>query len=317
MIEKAMDRKSSNSNVTIGLRRYWRIVLTGVAMVSCLVSCKQQSTGYQYDLLLDLMYGMEITPGGRSYELRDSLLESIPLIEKRECVDVWYHNYDNWYCQASLGMYYDKEYPTPEIKRRVSEAVDTLLINEIGYYFYHIAEDSVKLMREFFSQSDEHDMFQFGEWLFNAITPTLKNDKPVEEYWKMYANRICMVTHKVFENDSLVTYIVESSIDYNGSCGCPSSASYYTYRKFDGYLFTTADLTVDYSGNQLEDALGQVYDDLMKSRGYESTHKVLSNNVLSTRMDGCAIIEEGLLVYYHPYNIGVGAEGQYNLIIKQ
>lgn len=312
-----MNRKNCNSNVTIGLRRYWRIVLTGVAMVSCLVSCKQQSTGYQYDLLLDLFYGMESTPDDRSYELRDSLLESIPSIEKRECVDVWYHNYDNYYFQASLGMYYDKEYPTPEIKRRVSEAVDTLLINEIGYYFYHIAEDSVKLMREFFCQSDEHDMFQFGEWLFNAITPTLKNDKPVEEYWKMYASRVCMVTHKVFENDSLVTYIVESSIDYNGSCGCPSSASYYTYRKSDGYLFTTADLTVDYTGNQLEDALGQVYDDLMKSRGYEYTHEVLSNNVLSTRMDGCAIIEEGLLVYYHPYNIGVGAEGQYNLIIKQ
>lgn len=256
-----MNRKNCNSNVTIGLRRYWRIVLTGVAMVACLVSCKQQSTGYQYDLLLDLFYGMESTPDDRSYELRDSLLESIPSIEKRECVDTWYYNNDNYYFQASLGMYYDKEYPTP--------------------------------------------------------TPTLKNDKPVEEYWKMYAGRVCIVTHKVFENDSLVTYIVESSVDYNGSSGCPSSASYYTYRKSDGYLFTTADLTAGYTENQLEDVLDQVYDDLMKSRGREYTHEVLSNNVLSTRMDGCAIIEEGLLVYYHPYNIGGSAEGQYNLIIKQ
>jgi len=32
-------------------------------------------------------------------------------------------------------------------------------------------------------------------------------------------------------------------------------------------------------------------------------------------MDGIAIIPEGVIVYYHPYAIGSGAEGQYNALI--
>lgn len=32
-------------------------------------------------------------------------------------------------------------------------------------------------------------------------------------------------------------------------------------------------------------------------------------------MNGCALVEEGLVVYYHPYNIGCGAAGQFNALI--
>lgn len=31
--------------------------------------------------------------------------------------------------------------------------------------------------------------------------------------------------------------------------------------------------------------------------------------------DGCALVPEGVVVYYHPYKIGCGAEGQYNALI--
>ena len=32
-------------------------------------------------------------------------------------------------------------------------------------------------------------------------------------------------------------------------------------------------------------------------------------------MNGRAMIREGLVIYYHPYEIGCGAEGQYNAVI--
>lgn len=31
--------------------------------------------------------------------------------------------------------------------------------------------------------------------------------------------------------------------------------------------------------------------------------------------DGCALVKEGVVVYYHPYNMGCGAEGQFNALV--
>lgn len=31
--------------------------------------------------------------------------------------------------------------------------------------------------------------------------------------------------------------------------------------------------------------------------------------------DGCALIREGLIIYYHPYHIGCGADGQFTAVI--
>lgn len=41
----------------------------------------------------------------------------------------------------------------------------------------------------------------------------------------------------------------------------------------------------------------------------------VDRNELLASMDGCALVEEGLVVYYHPYAIGCGADGQFNALI--
>ena len=33
--------------------------------------------------------------------------------------------------------------------------------------------------------------------------------------------------------------------------------------------------------------------------------------------DGCAIVNEGVMLYYRPYSVGCGAAGEYNLILDQ
>jgi hypothetical protein len=32
-------------------------------------------------------------------------------------------------------------------------------------------------------------------------------------------------------------------------------------------------------------------------------------------MDGCALLKEGLIIYYYPYTIGSGADGEFIAII--
>lgn len=36
---------------------------------------------------------------------------------------------------------------------------------------------------------------------------------------------------------------------------------------------------------------------------------------LLKQSDGCALVQKGVVVYYHPYNIGCGAEGQFNALV--
>ncbi len=33
------------------------------------------------------------------------------------------------------------------------------------------------------------------------------------------------------------------------------------------------------------------------------------------RADGCALIKEGLIIYFYPYNLGAGADGEYEAVI--
>ncbi len=42
---------------------------------------------------------------------------------------------------------------------------------------------------------------------------------------------------------------------------------------------------------------------------------ISTGEALIERADGAAFVGGGILFYFHPYNIGCGAEGQYNIVI--
>lgn len=67
--------------------------------------------------------------------------------------------------------------------------------------------------------------------------------------------------------------------------------------------------------NEIELLLRQSYILEQQKRGYDD---YLAIDVLldHSYKNNCAKVKEGMLFYYHPYEIGCGADGQYNLIIN-
>ena len=64
----------------------------------------------------------------------------------------------------------------------------------------------------------------------------------------------------------------------------------------------------------MKKAVREQYEKAAASKGFEANDNYTGDKLISER-DGIALLDEGVLIYFHPYKIGIGAEGQYNLII--
>ena len=108
---------------------------------------------------------------------------------------------------------------------------------------------------------------------------------------------------------------MESSVDYHGSNGCPSEADYLTYEISSGDPLSIQEVLALYPVSNLMQKLRDAYVAAAKERNFEPSDSMTGEKLLQ-EADGAAIINEGLLIYYKPYKIGCGAEGQYNLVIN-
>ncbi len=55
------------------------------------------------------------------------------------------------------------------------------------------------------------------------------------------------------------------------------------------------------------------YENEAKAKGFTPSN--FTESELLDKANGIAKINEGMILYFHPYNIGCGAEGQYNLVL--
>ena len=188
--------------------------------------------------LLDLFYGMERSKEFSGYMQRDTILENTPNIVKSENTAWWYYNPDKMKFRSTLGLYIDKEYPSQKVFQRIEEAIDTTMVNGLSYYFFHIDADSVFNARRNNLAQNYADIFKFATSLFDQTTKSLQPNTSQSEYDCYSEFRVCVVAHKVFEQEGLSTYLLESSGDYNGSNGCPSDALYITLDNESGHTIT-------------------------------------------------------------------------------
>lgn len=101
------------------------------------------------------------------------------------------------------------------------------------------------------------------------------------------------------------------------SCGDNTTQSYYSIDKKTGKVAMLADFVKEEDfpalahklTKYLKCANGELWIDLMPE-DYTVDEIELLNS-----MNGCAIIKEGLVIYYHPYAIGSGADGQFTAVI--
>ena len=265
--------------------------------------------------LLDLFYGMERSKEFSGYMQRDTILENTPNIVKSENTAWWYYNPDKMKFRSTLGLYIDKDYPSQKVFQRLEEAIDTTMVNGLSYYFFHINTDSIYNARRNNLPQNYADIFKFANSLFDQTTQSLQPNTSQSEYDYYLDFRVCVVAHKVFEQEGFSTYLLESSGDYHGSSGCPSDASYITLDNESGRTISADNIIKRRKRESFKKLLYDKYYDYMTSEGYESY--LISDDVdwIWESKSGISLINEGVLVFYKPYSIGPGAMGQVNLII--
>ncbi len=101
------------------------------------------------------------------------------------------------------------------------------------------------------------------------------------------------------------------------SCGDNTRESYYSIDLNTGKVATLEDFVPKSKWQKLADImlkhLRNGNGDLWKHPDFDWVPS--DSLALLKAMNGCALIREGLIIYYYPYEIGCGADGQFNAVI--
>lgn len=262
--------------------------------------------------LLDLFYGMQQDSNG---VYCDSVLDTIPGLLHKEYVRLWRFNDGVGYFKMMMGIYLDEQFPNATVR----DAILTKLDSIIPRTFDGDVEDSDDaisksiLKHRVISKQSAHDFLNSWEGVFDELTK-IKGYHSEEKGGEGIGSRGCSVCHKIYEDAEWATYIIELSFDFHCSCGCPSFADYCTINKQTGKVLTIPDVMAQYDRSDIEPLLADAYKSEAALRDILDDR--YSGEELIDQANGVAIINEGILFYFHPYTIGGGYEGQYNLIIK-
>lgn len=263
----------------------------------------------QNSTLLDLFYGMERDSTG-AY-LDDVRLDTISGVIHKEFRSIWCHHADSIKFEMSMGLYIDESYPTVVVRNVLFEKLNAVIPDGFSY---DIDESQDSLLKRGVRTAQSASAFILDwEKLFNRVSDLNGYNSSFSHYPMIVGSRGCAVCHKIYEDSIWATYIVEMSVDYHSSCGCPSSADYYTINKITGKIFNLSDILSQHKFSAIERLILNEFDIETNANGRPTCG--LTGRELINRANGIAKLNEGILFYYHPYNIGCGAEGQYNLII--
>ena len=119
----------------------------------------------------------------------------------------------------------------------------------------------------------------------------------------------------VWQKRRFHTFLVTAWYDWN-SCGANMACSYVTVDASTGKEVTYASL-IRQSDEPKLSALMLKYLRNESEGWVENAARVTDYQAeqLISLMDGCALLKEGLLIYYYPYTIGCGADGEFIAII--
>ena len=133
---------------------------------------------------------------------------------------------------------------------------------------------------------------------------------PNEQFGRMIA--------PVWTKGDYCTFIVSDWYD-NLSCGDNTRVSYVTVNSQTGKELTLVDIIDESDKRQL----GCLLLKYLINHDGKWLNKALTRDVVTidtgmkllSEIDGCALLGDGLVLYFHPYKIGCGGEGQYNAVI--
>ena len=135
-------------------------------------------------------------------------------------------------------------------------------------------------------------------------------ESPNEQFGRMIA--------PVWSKGDYYTFIVSDWYD-NLSCGNNSKVSYLTVNSQTGKELMLLDIIekryLRPFSNLLLKYLTNYNGKWLDSTFRRNAITVDTGMALIAEIDGCALLNEGLVLYFHPYTIESGAEGQYNAVI--
>ena len=244
-------------------------------------------------------------------------LEGVEGIARQELEATWYcfdEDFPGHY-RCTYGLYVDKDFPSDKIFRQVELGIDTLLTQSF-YYNDELKDLKQSLaLRKGYSPRNTQDILNRVKQAFDLYTKKNNSLKPDSADFELPESRVCIVAHKIFDDGDWASYIIEFSFSYNGSNGCPSWADYITVNKKTGRRLIPDDIIKKYGEEQVSKKLRQAYVKAKYERNFDLEVYNLSGLELIDAADGCAIVNEGMMFYYRPYNVGCGAEGMFNLVL--
>ena len=266
---------------------------------------------------MDLFLGMDYNDD-YSYTGSSSLLHQFPGLIMQEKDATWYVSDEDFDIKfrCSLGLYIDKEYPSEVVFRKLEEAIDSAVVFGLEPYGGMDDQPAFRL-RNANTPQNATQILEFCSQVFDMYTNQMKARKPEAAYEQVPEARWCLVVHKVYDKGDQATYIFEVSYDINGSNGCPSKALFITFDKKTGEILEPNYIIDKYGAEYLESQLWDAYMNVRAEREYGDDVEAVSPDELLSEVDGCAIVNEGIMFYYLPYHIGCGAEGEYMLVIPK
>lgn len=116
-------------------------------------------------------------------------------------------------------------------------------------------------------------------------------------------------------SDDICTFMTHSWYDMLSSGDC-TARSWHTVLRKTGEDVKLQDIIPEEHMNEF---LNLVSSNLRNWKGLwrdvAQESSTMDNSYLLDNMSGCALVDDGLVVYYHPYRIGCGADGQFNALI--
>lgn len=113
-------------------------------------------------------------------------------------------------------------------------------------------------------------------------------------------------------SDELCTFMTHTWNDQL-SCGDGTIRSWYSVMRKTGKELELQDFISEEGEDTFLDLLAA---NLRNHAGmWVDLGESIDRDYMLSYMGGCALVEEGMVVYYHPYTIGCGADGQFNALI--
>lgn len=273
--------------------------------------CSTNSEDNQSELLLDLFYGMEYDENAGTYT--DTTLDTINGLKHVEICELWHDSSDETPIEyeASVGIYIDTII-SPLIWEKIEQKVDSQVIEIMSYH----EGIETKLRANNHKTSGVNDFIKKWQTLISAVEKNDSSTNTNKEFYKITPVRACSVIHKVYEDKDWETYLIQLSYSTHGSNGCPSYSDYISFNKHDGHALSFREAFEIYDETSITEEFSKEFSKAKVMNGYESFNNPNEFTVNWNDVSGIAFVQNGLLIYYKPYVIGGGAEGQYNINIK-